>query len=79
MKVELDLGNLGIIEGDAKGILEYYIGTEPFIQRKSYDEYYVRPDGILMIDLDISDLMILAEAFIVRVYWDGVALEGKSF
>jgi len=76
MKTSLVL-NIGIIEGDDKRVLENYIDSRVFRQRKSYDEYYIDINGTEL-DLDIRDLMILAENFLVDVFSDYVELSSRN-
>lgn len=76
MKTSLVL-NIGIIEGDDKRVLENYIDSRVFRQRKSYDEYYIGITGTEL-DLDIRDLMILAENFLVDVFSDYVELSSRN-
>ena len=70
MKTRLELGSLGIIEGDKKRALEDYVTPSLFTQRKTYDEYYIEVTNF-EVTLDFGDLTILAENFTVRVLQDG--------
>lgn len=72
--VDIQLGRLGIIEGDAKRLLEPYVDGRLFSQRKTYDEYTIDTD-IVKIRMDIKDLFILSEKFIVTVGDGWVELE----
>ena len=72
--IRLELGALGIIEGDKKRFLEEYVDERCFKQRKSYDEYYVISTN-MEVNLDLSLLMIIAEQFKVVVCDDGVILD----
>ena len=74
MKVKINLDGLGIIEGDQKRLLENYVDERLLTQRKQYDEYYVNI-AVLEIEIDIRDLMILAEKFKVTVLESGVTIE----
>lgn len=69
--IRLELGNIGIIEGDDKRVLEDYVDVRHFRQRKSYDEYYIDVANVEL-KLDLNDLMILAETFKVKVGSDCV-------
>ena len=70
VKTYLELGSLGIVDGDSKRKLENYVNPQFFRQRKTYDEYYIDVTNV-EIDLDFNDLTILAEDFIVKVLHDG--------
>jgi hypothetical protein len=71
--MDMDL-DVGIITGEQKRVLECYIDSRLFRQRKSYDEYYV--DSLLeKFKGNINDLCILAEEFDVRVHADGIILK----
>ncbi len=72
-KVTLDTANLGIMDGDKKRALECYVDVREFQQRKSYDEYYLN-NSARDLELDIRDLLILAEQFIVTVGIDTIYL-----
>ena len=74
IRIKLDLSAIGIIEGDDKRALENYVDVRCFDQRKNYDEYYINTDNHELI-IDIKDLMILAENFIVKVGSDAVYLD----
>jgi hypothetical protein len=74
MQVELRLSQLGILEGRQKRVLECYVHPALFRQRKHYDEYFVDV-SFLPVNIDIKDLMILAEVFKVEVGADCVWLE----
>ena len=65
-EIKLNLSKIGIIEGDDKRALEDYVDVRCFVQRKNYDEYYISHSEYKM-ELDIRDLLILAERFIVTV------------
>lgn len=67
------LGELGIIEGEAKRVLECYIDTRHFIRRKQYDEYTLGVQEVNVV-FDVVDLMILAEKFKVTVTHNDVVL-----
>ena len=71
--IRLELGGLGIIEGDKKRFLEEYVDERCFKQRKSYDEYYVTATTIEA-NLDLGLLMIIAEKFRVIVCEDAVII-----
>lgn len=58
--------NLGIIEGYKKRVLENYIDGRFFIQRKSYDEYYVEIEDIEL-SWTINDLIELSNYFNISV------------
>lgn len=72
--VDLKLGRLGIINGNAKRQLEVYVDSRLFSQRKDYDEYQVDTDEV-KIRMDIKDLFILSDKFDVRVGDGWVELE----
>lgn len=72
--IDLNLGRLGIIEGDAKRLLEPYVANDFFTQRKTYDEYYVQVPHV-KVKIDIKDLFILSEKFIITVGDGWVELE----
>ena len=76
MRVKFDFSSLGIVEGDEKRRLEDYIDVRFFSQRKSYDEYYVDITNCT-VDIDLGDLMILAESFKVIVLDDSVVITHK--
>jgi len=63
MKMNLELG---LIDGDQKRVLECYIDSRLFRQRKNYDEYYV-DSNVEEFKGGLDDLGILAEVFGVRV------------
>lgn len=65
--------NVGIITGDQKKVLECYIDSRYFRQRKSFDEYYVDADRDNF-KPGINDLQILAEQFVVEVTTDAVLI-----
>ena len=75
-KLRIELGSLGIIEGDKKRFLETYIDSRLFRQRKTYDEYYIDVTAVEVI-MDLGLLMILAEQFKVMVLEDCVILSDK--
>jgi len=56
----------GIISGEQKRVLECYVDSRHFRQRKSFDEYYVDID-IVEFKHGINDLMILAEEFSIQI------------
>ena len=66
----LELGSLGIIDGNDKRALESYVHPFHFRQRKSYDEYYIDITSVESA-LSFNDLTILAENFTVRVLENG--------
>jgi|TARA_R110000850_G_scaffold203712_1_gene330037 hypothetical protein len=74
--LRLELGTLGIIEGDKKRFLESYIDSRLFRQRKTYDEYYIDVTAV-EVNMDLGLLMILAEQFKVLVLDDCVILSDK--
>lgn len=76
MDVMLDMSELGLISGDEKRVLERYVDSSFFKQRKSYDEYYPEHRPVRMA-ADLRVLMILAEIFTVEIQSDSVRL--KSF
>ena len=73
--IRLELGTLGIIEGDKKRFLAEYLDERCFKQRKSYDEYYVTV-STFEVDLDLGLLMIIAEQFRV-VVCEGAVIIGN--
>ncbi len=73
MKARLELGVLGIISGEQRRALECYIDARAFRQRKSFDEYYVDLTNVEL-ELDLRDLMILAERFKVIVLEDAIII-----
>ena len=75
-ELRIELGSLGIIEGDKKRFLETYIDSRLFRQRKTYDEYYIDVSSVEVI-MDLGLLMILAEQFKVMVLEDCVILSDK--
>jgi hypothetical protein len=75
-KLRIEVGSLGIIEGDKKRFLETYIDSRLFRQRKTYDEYYIDVTAVEVI-MDLGLLMILAEQFKVMVLEDCVILSDK--
>jgi hypothetical protein len=75
-KLRLELGAMGIIEGDTKRFLESYIDSRLFRQRKTYDEYYIVVTNV-EVNMDLGMLMILAEQLKVRVLEDCVILSEK--
>ncbi len=74
MKTKVHLSRLGIISGDSKRLLEAYVDTRAFSQRKCYDEWVVDWCAIDL-DLDLRDLFILSERFDIRVGNGWVELE----
>jgi len=75
--IEVDL-NIGIICGDDKRVLEEYVDSSNFKQRKNYDEYYIVNKNVEL-NLDLGLLMILAETFKVTVCADSVCIEDNGF
>lgn len=73
----MELGTLGIIEGDKKRMLECYVDGRLFRQRKTFDEYYV-DDTNFSIELDLRDLQFLAESFRVTVLPDCVIISEQA-
>ena len=71
--VRLELGSIGIIEGESKRVLECYVDSRLFEQRKSYDEYFVNVSNV-EVDLGVKDLMLLAEVLTVKVLSDCVSI-----
>jgi hypothetical protein len=71
MNIDLDLG---IITGEQKLVLERYIDSRLFRQRKNYDEYYV-DSRVEEFKGNINDLCILAGEFDVCVYAGGLILK----
>ena len=67
-----------IICGDDKRVLEEYVDSRNFTQRKSYDEYYIVNNNV-EINLDLGLLMILAEHFKVTVLADEVEIAETGF
>ena len=76
MKVTLELDQLSILDGNEKRALEDYVDLRRFKQRKQLDEWVV--GGQVKVDVDVGDLMILSEKFIVEVCSDGVALKNTD-
>tara|TARA_R100000541_G_C1897352_1_gene83927 strand:- start:2980 stop:3213 length:234 start_codon:yes stop_codon:yes gene_type:complete len=74
MKTKVHLSRLGIISGDSKRLLEDYVYTGAFSQRKSYDEWVVDWSDIEL-DLDMRDLFILSHKFEIRVGDGWIELE----
>ena len=74
MKTKVHFERLGVISGESKRLLENYIDTRLFSQRKSYDEWIVDYDEIKL-DLDLKDLFILSERFEIRVGDGWIELE----
>lgn len=80
MKARLELGALGIISGEQRKALECYIDARAFRQRKSFDEYYIDLTNVeLELELDLMDLMILAERFKVIVLEDAIIIADKDY
>ena len=75
--LRIELGSLGIIEGNKKRFLENYIDERLFRQRKSFDEYYIDVTSINL-NIDLGLLMILAEQFKVIVLEDCVILSDNN-
>ena len=73
MKYKIATDQLTIIDSDEKGVLECYIDARLITQRKQFDEYYVDSDK-REFELDIRDLSILSEAFIVQVSGNEIIL-----
>ena len=73
MKYKIATDQLTIIDSDEKGVLECYIDARLITQRKQFDEYYVDSDK-RELELDIRDLSILSEAFIVQVSGNEIIL-----
>ena len=73
MKVRLELGTLGIITGKERRVLECYVDSRLFRQRKTFDEYYVDATNF-EVDVDLQDLMILADNFKIIVLGDSVLI-----
>jgi len=71
MIARLELGCLGIISGEQRRSLECYVDARAFRQRKTHDEYYVDLTNFEC-NLDLRDLMILAERFKIIVLEDAV-------
>lgn len=74
----IDLDMLSIMSGDEKRALENYVDCRLFRQRKSYDEYTIGNQYVYLEDLDVVDLMIIAENFKVTVYPNAISLEHKE-
>lgn len=61
--------DLGIISGEQKRLLESFIGSKYFEQRKNYDEYYFSANMIAVEeDIGVHDLMVIADLFHVEVF-----------
>jgi len=71
--IKLELGGLGIIDTVERMALEDYVDSRVFRQRKQFAEYYVDCQDVNL-ELDIRDLMILAERFNVVVHEQSVRL-----
>jgi predicted acetyltransferase len=71
---DLDIGQLGVIETDAKELLAKYIGSDKFTRRKSYEEWYISIDNLRVDFLKLSDLSVLSKHFKVMVNEDTVFL-----
>ena len=76
MKTLVDL-EFSIIDGDTMRLLENYLDTRIFEQRKSFDEYYVMTSQVEM-EVNLGILMILSEGVHVEVYKDSVTLRSKE-
>ena len=76
MRVTLALDTLGILSGIEKRTLEDYVDLSNFTKRKQYDEYIVH--GEVKADLELADLMVLAEKFTIEVCSDGIALKNTE-
>lgn len=77
MRARLELGSLGIISGEQRKALECYIDARSFRKRKSFDEYYVDLTNVEL-ELDLRDLMILAERFKVVVLEDAIIIADED-
>lgn len=76
MKTKVHFERLGIISGESKRLLEDYVDTRLFSQRKSYDEWYIEDyTKPLELDLDLRDLFILSGRFEIRVGDGWIELE----
>lgn len=75
--IKLELSGLGIIDINEKTALEDYVDSRAFRQRKQFAEYYVDWQDVNL-EIDIRDLMILAEIFNVEVYEQSVRLTCKN-
>ena len=75
--IKLELGGLGIIDTGERIALEDYVDSRAFRQRKQFAEYYVDWQDVNL-ELDIRDLMILAERFKVTVHEQSVSLTCKN-
>ena len=76
MKTRLELGTIWIIEGNDKRVLECYVDERLFTQRKTFDEYYIDVTNHA-VNIEIGDLMVLAENFKVLVTDDAVIISDK--
>lgn len=65
--VLMKFDELGIISGDQKRHLEDYLDARFFSQRKEFDEYYIDIQEVDFENINIQDLMYLAEKFKVKV------------
>ena len=74
--ITLYLGMLGIIDLDQKRALECYIDERLFRQIKSFSGYYVDINEIDL-EIDIKDLMVLADQFNVIVSYGSVILKDE--
>jgi len=74
--IKLELGGLGIIDTGERIALEDYVDSRAFRQRKQFAEYYVDWQDVNL-EIDICDLMILAEKFNVTVHEQSVSLTCK--
>lgn len=52
--------NLGIIDTETKEALEPYTGSEIFERRKNYEEWYIRVQELVVVNVDLEDLMYLS-------------------
>ena len=77
-KIQLEMGAIGIIEGQHKRSLECYIDERLFTQRKTYDEYYLSSKSET-VELGLQDLMILAESFKVKVFDHFVSISSLDY
>ena len=76
MKTKVCFERLGVISGESKRLLEDYVDTRYFSQRKSYDEWWIADyTTLLELELELSDLFILSEKFEIRVGDGWIELE----
>lgn len=69
--MRIELGSLGIIEGWQKKALECYVDSRLFEQRRDFDEYTVSATNVDA-NVDLKDLMLLAESFSIKVGTDEI-------